>query len=144
MAQCLRQRRRTDDGAPKAPPFHAQLGRQQQGRHHCERSLALCRQYGNWHGESAALDSLAYIARRSGDHELALTYYSDALALCRKSGNTNDEAEILASLGDTYAALDRRIEARRSWCLAVDLLRAQAQEAGHLLRKTQLLERTSD
>lgn len=94
---------------------HSRLGRHGKARTHAEAGLALCRERQDVYGEADALDSLAAIARETGDQSDALWRHLD---------NTYRQAGTFAAIGDAHRALDHLDEARDAWQRAIDIYRA--------------------
>lgn len=114
----------------------AQLGNYGRARDACERALALLAHLES-NDEPPVLDSLGFIAHRTGQHAGAVEYYKRALAQYREMGDAYREANTLARLGVAYVALDRTTDARAVWHRAVQLYVEQRREgdAKRVLRK---------
>jgi tetratricopeptide (TPR) repeat protein len=89
----------------------------------------LFRHHGEVRGEADTLDSLGYIAHRTGDHLQALGHYQEALKLCRDANDASHEVNTLDHLGETRAALGQPDQARAAWEQALELYRAQHRTA---------------
>jgi DNA-binding SARP family transcriptional activator/Tfp pilus assembly protein PilF len=108
--------------------YLALLGRYEQARVHCEAALVVFEQHSQ-QGEAAALDSLGYIAQKTGQYNQALDRYRRALELRRVLGNTYDQASTLEHLGETHHALGQHNQTGPAWRQALALYRAQHRTA---------------
>jgi DNA-binding SARP family transcriptional activator len=105
--------------------YSAKLEAYERGREYCEQALALHRRNGDRNGVAATLDSLAYIAHRTGRPAESLAMYQEALGIFRDLEHTYGAVESLEGMGHPLAALGRPEEARAAWQEAVDMYRAQ-------------------
>lgn len=108
--------------------LQAWLGDYTAARANCEAALALCRQDaadGRQFGEAATLDSLGYIAHRSGDCDQALDFYHQALAICRTQGHSFFEAYVLQHIAETHLARHHFDQALDTWKQAFALYHTQ-------------------
>lgn len=103
--------------------FLAKFGEYEQARAHAIAALALYREVGDVRSEACALDTLGFIAYRTGQNVLAIEYYGRALQLRR--GDNFYEPNSREHLGDFYASLGRLCDAREMWTGALDLYRTQ-------------------
>ncbi|MFJ4525549.1 tetratricopeptide repeat protein [Streptomyces sp. NPDC088810] len=71
------------------------------------------------------MDSLGYLAHRTGEHALALAHCGQALTLRRELGDAFEEADTLAKLGDVHDCLGRADRASKAWEQARSLYLAQ-------------------
>jgi DNA-binding SARP family transcriptional activator/Tfp pilus assembly protein PilF len=104
--------------------YLALLGRYDQARVHCEAALAVFEQHSQ-QGEAATLDSLGYIAQKTGQYTRALNRYRRALELRRELGNSYDQATTLEHLGETHHALGQHNQTGPAWRQALTLYEAQ-------------------
>jgi tetratricopeptide (TPR) repeat protein len=119
--------------------YRARLGDYRNAYDACEAALALVGpQYR--HGEANILDSLGYIASRTGQYLQARGYYERALVIRRRLGSTYDEAGTLDGLGQTHVQLGRPTEARHVWHQALDLYETQHRENESKRLKARLAE----
>ncbi|HEV8559091.1 MAG TPA: tetratricopeptide repeat protein [Actinophytocola sp.] len=103
----------------------ALLGEYDQARSHCTAALALHRRHHERsNGEAYTLDSLGYIAHRTGQHARAIDYYQQALKLRRELGNTYEVANTLDGIGHPHLALGQHEQARLVWREAGELYQA--------------------
>ena len=105
--------------------YHAHLGQYEQARRACERALTLACRHDDRAAEAATLDSLGYIAHRTGQHTHALEHHHEVLALLRDLGDAYHEADTLARIGDVHQARGHHAEARDAWQQARNLYRRQ-------------------
>jgi tetratricopeptide (TPR) repeat protein len=103
--------------------FLAQLGEYEQARAHANVALALYREVGDLRSEACTLDTLGFIAHRTGQNVSAIEYYVRALQLRR--GDKYFEPNSREHLGDFYASLGRVSDAREMWTGALDLYQIQ-------------------
>lgn len=108
--------------------LQTRLGDYAGARANCRAALTLLRERcadGRGLGESNTLDSLGYIAQRTGEYGEALDYYHQALIICRAEGHSYLEADILDHLAETHAARQQPDAARELWREARELYFAQ-------------------
>ncbi|GAA1305258.1 AfsR/SARP family transcriptional regulator [Saccharothrix xinjiangensis] len=120
--------------------YTAKLEAYDRAREYCEQALALHRKHDDRNGVAATLDSLAYIAHRTGRSAESLEMYQEALGIFRDLEHTYGAVESLEGMGYPLAALGRPQEARAAWQEAIDMYRAQ--QRPHLAARveTQLFE----
>lgn len=80
-------------------------------------------------GEAAALDSLGYIAHRTGHYSHVVDCYQQALTLFRDLGSTFQEADTRANLAEAHHMLGQHEQARAAWPQALRLYQAQHRTA---------------
>lgn len=98
-------------------------------RDRCLAALGFYRDHPDPEGEASALDTLGYIAHRTGAHQEAIRHHRQVLALSRDLGHTCNVVYTLDELGHPYAALGRRDQARAVWREASRVYRAQGHDA---------------
>jgi tetratricopeptide (TPR) repeat protein len=99
----------------------AQLGQHERALEACEQALALVRAHDDRDTEASILDSLGFIAHGCGRYAEAVTYYEQSLGIADELGHTFYRASTLEKIGDTYATLGDRRQARAAWETALDL-----------------------
>jgi tetratricopeptide (TPR) repeat protein len=107
----------------------ARLGDCNAGRIHCQAALALHQHHHCLDGEAETLDSLAYIAHRTGQHRQAVHSYQQALTLYRALGNRYQSAHTLDRLGHSHIALGEHEHARVTWQEALQLYEHQGRDS---------------
>ncbi|MEU4806173.1 BTAD domain-containing putative transcriptional regulator [Actinosynnema sp. NPDC023587] len=105
--------------------YHSQLGQFDQARAQCEAALARSREIHDQDTEGNSLDSLGYIAHRTGDHARAAEYYTLALEIWREKSFTYEEAELLERLGEARFDAGARDLAVEAWERALSMYRDQ-------------------
>ena len=98
------------------------------------RTLAICREIGDRHGEGRTLDNLgtAYAGLRR--FEEAIGCYQQSLAIRQEIGDRHGEGQTLDNLGITYQNMRQRDRATMCWREAAAALRdvGEHEEAGRL------------
>jgi DNA-binding SARP family transcriptional activator len=80
-------------------------------RRHLQASLALTGRLEDPSARVAALNNLARLEARSGDHDSAVKLLEEALEACRRQGDRHREAALCNNLADVLHAADRGDEA---------------------------------
>ena len=112
----------------------AEVGDSEHGRLSAARALEMLHELGDRHGEATALDTLARVEYRSGNHTAAITHYERAVELYRAADDDYSTANTLMTLGHTHLALGQHERAAAIWRRALDMLEQQGrdEEAGRL------------
>ncbi|MEV0675411.1 tetratricopeptide repeat protein [Actinosynnema sp. NPDC050436] len=108
--------------------YAANLGNYDLARRNCDEALVLHRKYGQESSQSHALDTLAYIDHRTGNHQRSIEIYRRALQMRLDIGHLHGAANILHRIGHPYLALGRRREARTAWQEARQMYRRQGRD----------------
>lgn len=74
-------------------------------------AVAICREAGDRHNETAALDGLGRALIRAGRFKEAVDIFTTVLDLCREAGDRHAEAMTLSNLGQALASLEKFVEA---------------------------------
>ncbi|QFZ19236.1 AfsR/SARP family transcriptional regulator [Saccharothrix syringae] len=116
--------------------YSAKMEQYDHAQEYCEAALVLHRRNEDRNGIAATLDSLAYIAHRTGRSAQSLAMYQEALGIFRDLEHTYGAVESLEGMGHPLAALGRPEEARAAWLEAIDMYRAQQRD--HLAARVEV------
>ncbi|WP_433260115.1 BTAD domain-containing putative transcriptional regulator [Actinosynnema sp. CS-041913] len=108
--------------------YESNLGDHTTARAHAEEALTLFRRQRS-HAAGDTLDTLGFIALRTGRHNEAVGYFHEALALHRDSRNVHQEAGTLDRLGQVRRELGDHALARENWRQALELYEQQGRKA---------------
>ncbi|MFJ2730792.1 tetratricopeptide repeat protein [Streptomyces collinus] len=104
---------------------NALLGNYDEARAFLAEAMTILSHHPDDNNESATLDSLGYVAFKSGDFRQALEYYKQSLVLSRTLQHKFDEAIGQEHIAEAYAALGELDRAIRAWLRSRELYRAQ-------------------
>lgn len=104
---------------------NALLGKYDQARVSLTEALTILSRHPDDNNEAATLDSLGYVAFKSGEFSQALDYYQRALSLTRALQHKFDEATNQEHIAEAYAALGEQDSAIHAWLRSRELYRTQ-------------------
>jgi serine/threonine protein kinase/phosphoribosyl 1,2-cyclic phosphodiesterase/tetratricopeptide (TPR) repeat protein/anti-anti-sigma regulatory factor len=107
------------------------LGEDEDAKAYWERSLHICQEIGDRHGEGKVLNNLGLLCRDQGDYMLSKEYYEQTLLIAQETGNRLAESIALNNLGYSLRSLgdyeQAQVSLERSLSICEDIGARQTQ-----------------